>query len=159
MFIYSVRASSVKFFAVIILAIAVFLGIWFSGESVIASAKSDGEVNFYGIKTEEDRIAFIEQFGLKVDKESAEEVDFVMPENFDRVMVGYNEIQKAQGLDIKKYAKKKITRFTYEASGYEDNESVFVNLLVYRNRIIACDVSSLNPNGFVRPLALVGRDL
>jgi len=60
---------------------------------------------------------------------------------------------EAVGLDLSKYAKKKVTRYTYEIDGYEDYDgAVMVNLLVYRNRIIGCDVSSADPEGFVKEL-------
>ena len=102
---------------------------------------------------EDDRVAFIEQFGLKVKGTSVETKSFVMPDNFDRVMAGYNEIQKRQGLDLSKYTKKKVTRYTYEIEGYNDYDGdVMVNLLVFRNRIVGCDVSSRDPNGFVEEL-------
>ena len=76
-----------------------------------------------------------------------------MPENFDRVILGYNEIQKLQGLDLSKYSRKRVTRYTYEVEGYPDYEGkVNATLLVYRNRIIGCDISSADPEGFVKPL-------
>lgn len=153
MFICSVRASSIKFFAVLAVTFAVLLGLILSGNTAIASANSSGEINLSDIKTEDDRVAFIEQFGLKVKGASCEEESFVMPDSFDRVLAGYNEIQKRQGLDLSKYSKKKVTRYTYEIDGYEDyNGEVRVNLLVYRDRIIGCDVSSADPKGFVKEL-------
>jgi len=153
MFIYAVRARSVKFFAVLLLALAVLLGVIFGGGAVSASAEGR-EVDFSGMKTEEDRIAFLKSFGIEVkDGKAIEEQSFVMPENFDRVMLGYNEIQKRQGLDLSKYAKKKVTRYTYEVVGYEGYDgAVFANLLVYRNRIIGCDICSSDPEGFVSPV-------
>lgn len=76
-----------------------------------------------------------------------------MPENFDRVMMGYNEVQKAQGLDLSKYQKKKVTRYTYEvANAPEGTGTLFVTLLVSRDRVIGCDVSTADPKGFVKPL-------
>lgn len=153
MFIFSVRASSIKFFAILALTFAVLIGVLISGEAVVASGSASGEINFSGIKSEDDRVAFIEQFGLRVKSAAVDECNFVMPENFDRVIMGYNEIQKSQGLDLSKYAKKKVTRYTYAIDNYENYDGeVFVNLLVYRNRIIGCDISSGNPDGFVRPL-------
>ena len=151
MFILSVRASTVKFFALIAVSFAVLLVLVVSGAALPVLAA--GEVDFSGIKNEDDRVAFIEQFGLRVKGSAISEVSFVMPENFDRVMLGYNEIQKAQGLDLSKYAKKKITRYTYEIESYDSYDGdVYVNLLVYRNKIIACDVSSADPEGFVKEL-------
>ena len=156
MFVYSVRASSVRFFAVLILSILVLIGIMLSGSTVFASAEVIGEVDFSGIKTEEDRISFLKQFGVEVKTEGAESAEFVMPENFDRIMMGYNEIQRAQGLDLAKYAKKKVTRYTYEVVGYEGYDGkVLATLLVYRNRVIGCDISTADPEGFVKPIVNV----
>lgn len=153
MFIFSVRASSIKFFAILALTFAVLIGLIVSGDTVFASGTPSGEIKFSDIKTEDDRVAFIEQFGLRVKSAAVDECSFVMPENFDRVIMGYNEIQKTQGLDLSKYAKKKVTRYTYGIENYEDYDGeVFVNLLIYRNRVIGCDISSGDPNGFVRPL-------
>lgn len=153
MFIFSIRASTVKFFAVLAVTFAVLLGLILSGNTAFASVNSSGEINFSDIKTEDDRVAFIEQFGLKVKGASVESKSFVMPDNFDRVLAGYNEIQKRQGLDLSKYAKKKVTRYTYEIDGYENYDGdVLVNLLVYRSTVIGCDVSSKDSEGFVKEL-------
>jgi hypothetical protein len=151
MFVYTVRASGLKFFAVVALTLVVLVGLVLGGGTVLASA-APGEINFSGMKTREDRIAFLAAFGIEVE-EGEECVSFVMPENFDRVLLGYNELQRRQGLDISKYAKKKITRYTYTVSNYEGYDGeVKANLLIYRNRIIACDISSADPGGFVEPI-------
>ena len=150
MFICSVRASTIKFFAVLIVCFAVLLGLILSGSTDLVSASTSGAVNLSDIKTEDDRVAFIEQFGLSVKGASIESKSFVIPDNFDRALAGYNEIQKKQGLDLSKYAKKKVTRYTYELENYEDYDGdVLVNLLIYRNRVIGCDVSSASAEGFV----------
>ena len=154
MFIYSVRGSTVKFFAVIALTLAVLVGVLSFGGfgSVAASANSD--IKLGGIRTNEDRIAFITQFGITVKGEAKESESFSVPEHFDRVISEYNEIQKSQGLDISKYKNKKVTRYTYEAESYGDYKgTVYVNLIIYRNTVIACDVSSaVSSGGFVEPL-------
>jgi hypothetical protein len=151
MFVYTVRASGLKFFAVVALTLVVLVGLVLGGGTVLASA-APGEINFSGMKTREDRIAFLGAFGIEVE-EGEECVSFVMPEDFDRVLLGYNELQRRQGLDISKYAKKKITRYTYTVSNYEGYDGeVKANLLIYRNRIIACDISSADPGGFVEPI-------
>ena len=151
MFIYSVRASGLKVFAVILIAAVLVLIIATGGRSVLASSST--EISFTGIKTDEDRRAFINSLGVKLKGGADEEMTFVIPESFDRIMLGYNEIQKAQGLDLSGYAKKRITRYTYEMDGYDGYEgTVYVNLLVYRSRGIGCDISSADPEGFVEPL-------
>lgn len=155
MFIYSVRASTIKFFGFLALVLAVLFAIVLTGGggSVIASA--DGVIDYSGMKTNEDRVAFIEGFGIKVDAEPIEEIPFIMPDNFDRVILGYNELQKKQGLDLSKYAKKKVTRYTYKVTNYDNEGEVYANLFVYRSKIVACDLSSADPEGFVVPMTLI----
>ena len=153
MFIYSVRASTLRFFAVIILTVATLVGIVFFARSEASAQTAATEVDFSGIKTNEDRLAFISKFVTGVSGEPKESVSFTIPKSFDRILLSYNEIQKSQGLDITKYKNKKVTRYTYELENYENSgEAVFINLIVYKNKIIACDVSSANPEGFVKPL-------
>ena len=65
-----------------------------------------------------------------------------MPDDFDRVILGYNQIQKTQGLDLTKYERKRVTHYAYEVTNYDCEGKVYVNLLVYRNRIIAADISA-----------------
>ncbi len=156
MFIYSIRASTVKLFgfvALTLLLIGVTLGFG-GGEAVMAAAGESG-INFSGIKTNEDRVEFINGFGINVESEPLEEEAFTMPENFDRVILGYNEIQKKQGLDLSKYANKRVTRYTYKVTNYNSEGDVYANLFVYRSKIVACDVCSASPTGFVVPLTQV----
>lgn len=157
MFIYSMRASSVKFFSVIVLTLAVLTGllVFGRGDEVTVYANSV-EVDFSGIKTNEDRIRFISQFGVKVETEPCDSEEFRVPADFDRVIAGYNEIQKKQGLNIEKYKNKKVTRYTYSIKDYEMNgkkvEDAVVNLVIYKGTVVACDISSSSPDGFVLPL-------
>lgn len=158
MFVYSVRASTIKLCALVAVALILLIGVstFAATDSIAASAPLD--VNYSGMKTNEDRVAFIERFGVKVDPEPIEEKPFLMPENFDRIISGYNELQKKQGLDLSKYAKKKVTRYTYKVENYDSDGEVFVNLFVHQRRIIACDICSASPEGFVVPLTLVDRE-
>lgn len=153
MFVYSVRASTVKFFAVIVLTLGVLVGAIVISNSGAVAASADGSINFGNIKTNEDRLEFIAQFGIEVAGEPKESVTFSVPEDFDKVIAGYNELQKSQGLDISKYKNKKVTRYTYEIDGYGDYKGpVNINLIVYRNTVVACDISSADPTGFIEPL-------
>ena len=154
MFIYSIRASTLRIFAVIVIAIAALAIIVALGASdTSALSVSNESVDFDGMKTNSDRLKFISQFVNGVSGEPSESVTFSVPENFDRIMLSYNEIQKSQGLDITKYKNKKVTRYTYELDKWgEDEVPVFINLIVYRNKVIACDISSQDPTGFVKPL-------
>ena len=154
MFIYSIRASTLRIFAVIVIAITALAVIVAIGTSdAMAFTASSESVDFDGVKTNDDRLKFISQFINGVSGEPSESVTFSVPESFDRILLSYNEIQKSQGLDITKYKNKKVTRYTYELDKWgEDEVPVFINLIVYRNKVIACDISSQDPTGFVKPL-------
>ncbi len=158
MFVYSVRASSVKFFAFIALSLVILGGLALWGGGGAVQAAGNGEwVDYSGIKTNEDRVKFIESFGIEVDDTPVEEQSFAMPDNFDRVILGYNELQKKQGLDLSKYAKKKVTRYAYKVTNYNSDGEVYANLFIHRGKIVACDISSVSPDGFVLPLTLVDK--
>ena len=153
MFIYSMRASTLKFFAVVcvslVMLITLIAFIPSYGGGFVASSK-DIEVKYDGVKTNEDRIAFLSQFGWEVSAEPVESVEIVIPSEFDRVFTGYNEIQRRQGLDLSKYKKKTLMRYTYEVTNYKDFEgTVYANVLVYRNRVVGGDVCSANVKGFI----------
>ena len=153
MFVYSVRASTVRFFGVVVLTLAVLIGALALGQSGAVAAYATSGVSFDGIRTNEDRIAFVGQFGIEITGDPKEEVDFRVPSRLEGVLADYNELQKSQGLDLSRYKNKRVTRYTYELDSYGDHSgAVNVNLIVYRNRIIACDVSSTDPAGFIEPL-------
>ena len=153
MFVYSVRASTVKFFGVIALTLVMLVGALVIGQSNAVAVSATSGIDFSGIKTNEDRIAFISQFGIEVSGDPKEEITFRIPDKLEGVLAGYNELQKMQGLDLSRYKNKKVTRYTYEIDGYGDYTGpVCVNLIVFRNKIIACDISSADPAGFIEPL-------
>ena len=150
MFIYSIRASTVRFFACIFICLAVLVLLLTLGNAETVYASAEGrEINYGGMKTNEDRIAFIESFGVKVDIEPVREETFTMPEDFDRIISGYNQIQKTQGLDLTKYARKRVTHYAYKVTNYDSDGAVYVNLLMHKNRVIAADISSTDGDGFV----------
>ena len=156
MFICSVRAGTLKFFGAVLLSLALFLVILVLVDP--AATATDAEavetVNYAGIKTDADRVTFLKTFGWEVTTEApVEEISFLLPKEFDRVLAGYNEIQKAQGLDLGRYANKRVSRYTYELASYEGYEGkVYANLIMYKNKVIAADITSADPHGFVHGL-------
>jgi len=153
MFILSVRASTLKFAGLILLTLAILVSaITLSGTDTVYASANGKEINYGGMKSNEDRVNFIKGFGIEVKEEPEKTESFAMPGDFDRIISGYNELQKAQGLDLAKYKNKRVTHYSYEVTNYKSEAKVTVNLLVYKNRIIGCDISSAEENGFVLPL-------
>ena len=106
-------------------------------------------------KTEEQRQQFISSLGWQTEPQPAEAIEVVIPKKFDETYLKYNEIQKQQGLDLSRYAKKTLTRYTYTVTNYEGYEgTVYINLLQHRDRIVGCDICSADPAGFVSPLKM-----
>ena len=155
MFICSVKASTLRFFGIIALSLTVLLGMTLFGMSGETAALTDSEVSarYEGIRTETDRRAFLSAFGYEADENAKSTVEYTLPKALDAVLLGYNQIQRQQGLDLSKYARKRVTRYTYEVTNYEGyTDTVYANLLIYKNRIIGCDISSADPHGFIEPI-------
>ncbi len=157
MFIYSLKASTIKFFAVVCVALATlitliaFIPVAAVNDDVSASASAD--IDFTGIKTNEDRVNFLAAFGWQVNPEAVACVEVTIPENFDKVFSAYNELQKRQGLDLSKYKNKNVQRYTYQITNYDGYDgTVYANILVYRNKVIAGDVCSADIKGFMHGL-------
>ncbi len=154
MFVYSFRASTVKLFAVMVLAVAALVSLAIFVPSYGDTQAAGAGVVYDGIRTESDRISLLTNLGLHVKGNAPiEEVSFRLPEELDRALAGYNELQREQGFDLSRYKKKTLTRYTYELTDYEGYEgTVYANLLLFHDRVVAGDICSADPTGFVRPL-------
>ena len=158
MFVYSLRASTLKFFGVTVLAMAALVTLLIFIPSA-EPAMSDGvltsveTVKFDKIKTSDDRIEFLRQFGWEVESLPLEETEVTVPEEFDKVYKSYNELQKKQGFDLTKYAKKNVKRYTYRVTNYDGYDGeVLVSILMHKNKVIGGDVCSADANGFIHGL-------
>ncbi len=157
MFIYSLKASTIKFFAVVCVALATlitliaFIPVAAVDDNVSASAAAD--IDFSGIKTNEDRVNFLAAFGWQVNPEAVASVEVTIPESFDKVFSAYNELQKRQGLDLSKYKGKNVQRYTYQVTNYDGYDgTVYANILVYRNKVVGGDICSADVKGFMHGL-------
>ncbi len=155
MFIYTVKANTLKFIAVILAATAVLASVVIMSSrtkilTTHAIAEQTKDINYDKIKDEEDRIAFLKQFGWEIDGEALDSVTMKLPVEFDRIMSDYNDLQKTQGLDQNKYKGHEVERFTYKITNYPDYDgTVYGNIIVYRNRVIGGDVCSSDIAGFI----------
>lgn len=155
MFIYSFHANTIKFFAVICIALAALIAViaivpTYANSDGIAAVGTEVSYNYEKIKSNEDRINFLKQFGWEVDAEPTKEEQVIIPKEFDKIFAEYNEIQRRQGLDLSAFKKKAVMRYTYLVKNYPSYEGeVYVNLLIYRNTVIGGDVCSADVNGFV----------
>ena len=161
MFIYSIKATTIKFAVIIGVAMVSLAAIIlfvpeYTPRTTAAIAKTVSEYNFDKVKTNEDRVEFLKQFGWEVDPEISEEVTLKIPAEFDKVMNTYNELQKKQGLDLTPYKGVRVKSWSYEIlnyPGYENTDGLIRgNLLTYNGVVIACDICNISLDGFMETL-------
>lgn len=151
MFVCTIKASSIKFFTAILFSAAVLVGI----VAFVPSIDSTGEtavamLDYKGVATVEEQLRFLAELGYEAKSIPVFTDEVTVPRVFDSVYEKYNDIQKAQGLNLEKYKGKTVLRYTYELK--ETEEDAYVTLLIYKNRIVGADVTVMGEKGTVKGL-------
>lgn len=158
MFIYTAKLHRKRFILGIV-ALILVCGLFavFAGFHTLWGAQSvSATVSPTSVKTNEDRIAYLKQFGWTVTPEAITVEELKIPETFDSSLDEYLAIQKQQGFDLSKYAGKNIKRYTYGISNYPGGATNnMAELLIYKNAVIGGDVFSADTgkvlHGFAQP--------
>lgn len=161
MFVYSVKAANAKVLGLLALSVIVVIAVvaliprYPSGTSAtggfeIPVVKEASAKSFKNIKSNDDRVGFLKNYGIEVQSDPAEITEVTVPGEFDGIYSKYNEMQKAEGLDLEKYRNKQVKRYTYVVTNYNYDGTVYANILVYKNNVIGGDICSADINGFVR---------
>ena len=105
-------------------------------------------------KTNAQRVSFIKSLGLLPDENKSESKSVVIPDAFSDVYKNYNEVQKQAGYNLSAYKGAKVTVYTYPVGKIrrDNGDEYYVNLMVYKGRIIGGDISSRNFYGEMLPL-------
>ena len=156
MFIYSIKAQSIKLYLSITLSVLSVIAVMIifptnnydKDESVVVS-QSIKEKNYKNIETSEDRIEFLKQFGWIVEPDPRDIQQITIPVKFDSLYEKYNKLQLKEGLDLEKYKGKTVKKYTYLVSNYDYDGLVYANLLIYKNRVIGGDICSAISDGFM----------
>lgn len=153
MFVYSVKTSKSKIAVLLIALVATAAAVLFVAFGEKAPVAADENTVSYKAENAEQRNAFISQFGWKFSADPVEVSEVIIPSEFDDVYMNYNEINKAQGLDLELYKGMRAKRWTYDILNYPAYEGrsgvVQLNLLVYNGVVIGGDVCSLEKDGFI----------
>ncbi len=107
--------------------------------------------NEFTVPDNSSRVSFIKNLGIDISEEIIEEKPFKIPENFTKVFLKYNELQKEAGYDLIKYSGQTATIYKYKAINMSDS-IIYVNLIVLNDKIIGGDISSVELDGFMLPL-------
>lgn len=156
MFVFSFKASTLKYIGVmslcslaIVLTVSLVPSESFStgADNMVIEVSSERKAgDFKNVSTNDDRVAFLESYGWKVDAEAVCYSEVVIPNEFDKVYSAYNDMQKKEGLDLEKYKGKKVEMYTYKVNNAEGD--AYANLLIYKSRVIGGDISSSLSDGF-----------
>ena len=105
-------------------------------------------------ETNDERIAFLQQFGWEVDDAAVETQEVRIPTESNEVFARYNELQTQQGFDLEQYAGKVVKRYVYNVQNHPDGENYRATLFVYRGKVIGGDVCSTAQNGIMHGFAM-----
>lgn len=127
--------------------VATALVLTLGGKSVTTSAEASG------IRSNEDRIAWLNELGWQVSANPVITEELLIPETFDESYDDYLALQSGQGFDLTQYCGKRVKRYTYDITNYPDSEvGVQAALLVYKNKVIGGQLQAAD-GSFVLPLS------
>ena len=150
MFVYTMKASGLKFFAILALSVAILT----TAISILPSVNAAADVasvatDFKNISSEQDMVNFLSGFGHIAEPKALEVFEIEIPDEFNKIFESYNEIQRAQGLNLKRYHGKDATVYVFKITNHEYEGEVLATLFIRNGRVIAGDISSKDGEGFV----------
>ena len=100
------------------------------------------------------RVAYLEAMGWAVSPEPVETLDLILPETLGEAYADYNELQKAQGLDLSSACGRRVRRYTYAVTNYPGRPGdVQADIYICEGELVAGDIISSGESGFVAGLA------
>ena len=155
MFIYTARLNLKQLIgaaAALFLLCGAALAFNAAGTAVKAAAPSPASAK---VKTNEERIAYLESYGWQVTPEPVLVEEMLIPETFDETYTEYLALQQSQGFNLSEYCGKRVRRCTYEITNYPTGETgVQISILIYKNKVIGGEVLSPQLNGFLHGLKM-----
>jgi len=137
--------------AVLLCAAALTAAALWSVRDATASSAVDGS----RVRTNDDRVAYLQSYGWQVDPEPLSVEELILPETFDQPYTQYLELQSAQGFDLTAYAGKRVKRYVYQVTNYPTGESgIQAGLLLYRDQVVGGDILSSALDGFIHGLTM-----
>lgn len=153
MFVFSLRANKPKLIAALCVLLLVLVIISFFVDDGGSAVTKGTEINAKA-SNEAERIAFLSQFGWKIDEDPIEVTEVIIPSEFNDTYSSYNEIQKKQTMDLEPYKGERVKKWVYGIKNYpgynEESDLIRATLLIYNGIVIGGDVSSVEPNGFMQ---------
>ena len=131
-FIWTAKLNKKK----IVLTVAAVLCASAAAVTLLAGrgAAASASISPKGVKTEEDRVAYLQEWGWQVSPQATLVEELELPKEFGPEYSQYLELQTGQGFDLSKYAGKRVRRYTYEILNYPTGETgAIAHLLICKN--------------------------
>lgn len=152
MFIWTARVNVKKI--VLTAAVAAVVCVSAAGLLDARQAQAAAAVDPKGIKTADDRVAYLQEWGWQVSPEAVRTEELVLPKEFGEEYAKYLELQKEMGFDLTGYAGKRVKRYTYEVLNYPGGQAgVTAHLLLRRNTVVGGEIVGKD---FLHSLAMPG---
>ncbi|MBE6786979.1 MAG: DUF4830 domain-containing protein [Ruminococcaceae bacterium] len=100
--------------------------------------------------TNAQRVEFIERLGVVLQNDEYSKKNVVIPQEFDKVYLKYNQLQLEAGFDLNAYRGKQVEIYTYRS-----NDGKLVNLMIHKNILIGGDIADVKVDG--QMLSLKGK--
>lgn len=140
--------------AIALVLVCGLLGSFAGFHSLWGAQSVASSVSPKGVKTNEDRIAYLSQFGWTTTPEALTVEELKIPDVFDASFDEYLATQTKQGFDLSKYTGKTVKRYTYGIQNYPgDLKNIMVSLLVYKNNVIGGEVFQADTGEVLHGLA------
>ena len=151
-FIWTAKINRKKVAAVFAAAVVLCASAFAVAARAGLTASATASVSPKGIKTEEDRVGYLQEWGWQVSPQAVMVEELQMPEEFGESYTDYLALESQQGFDLTKYAGKRVKRYTYEVLNYPTGEEgVIAHLILYKNTVIGGEVMGGN---FLHGLAM-----
>lgn len=155
MFVFTTRLTKKKLAGMIVAAggLLILIIALIASRSSAQAGKELGPVK--GMKTNEDRVAYLEKLGWVVDEQPVSTEEVLIPDEWNDIFENYNAKQQEQGFDLERYRNKRVSRIVYSVKNHPSGqENVEVELLCHKNSIIAGRVQCPSgENGFEHGLS------
>lgn len=100
--------------------------------------------------TGEDRLSFLRSLGYEVAELGEEVQELRLPDELDETLLQYETVQQTASMSLIPYCGKRVRVYSYSVINAE--EAATAHLYVYRNRVVAGDITSERAGGFCRGL-------
>lgn len=111
---------------------------------------------FFGAdsKVNQKNLDLIHSYGWEVETAPEEVVRLTIPKTFDSVFSAYNTTVRSGGFDLTPYQGISASRYTYRVHNHKDSDCglIRIHIFVTKDGIVAADICSLAPDGFLLPI-------